>query len=62
MEVSSGAVEAHHTIKYTKKRKEQKRDKTNVETPWLWRPPGHCPACPVLTPVLDLNFYLAGTF
>ena len=28
-------------------------EKTYVETPWLWRPLGNCPAFPLLNPDLD---------
>ena len=45
---SSGTVEAHPTLEYQK----IKGDKTYVAVPWLWRPLGNCPACPVLNPAL----------
>ena len=41
-------VEAHPTLEY----KNIKGDTTYVEVPWLWRPLGNCPTCPVLNPVL----------
>ena len=41
---SGGAVEAHNIIEYPK----IKGDNTYVEAPWLWRPLGKYPDCPVL--------------
>ena len=36
----------------TKNTKNIKGNKTYVEAAWLLRPPGNCPACPVLNPAL----------
>ena len=41
-------MEAHPTLEYQK----IKGDKTYVEAPWLWRPLGNNPDCPVLNPAL----------
>ena len=37
-----------------------KGNKTYVEAPWLWRPLGNGPACPVINPALITSINLFG--